>query len=308
MGFVKATKQQSRLRLALYGPSGSGKTYTALLIAKELGAPVAVIDTERGSASKYAGDVADFDVLELTSFEPANYIRAIAEAAKAKYPTLVIDSLSHAWMGKGGLLDQADAKGGRFDAWKTLTPQQHSLVDAMLSYPGDVIVTMRTKTEYVVEQVNGKSVPRKIGMAPVQKDGVEYEFDVAGSLSVDNVLTIEKTRCPALNGKVIRQPGADIARELRAWLSDGAPRPVVSETAPTEAPPAAKSEPRATAPSRAMDTLRDALTSAPDHNELAKVAASVKDMHTGGAITDEQRAALGRVYTARKAELAKGAA
>lgn len=75
-----------------------------------------------------------------------------------------------------------------------------------------------------------------------------------------------------------------------------------------EAPPAAKSEPRATAPSRAMDTLRDALTSAPDHNELAKVAASVKDMHTGGAITDEQRAALGRVYTARKAELAKGAA
>ena len=124
----------------------------------------------RGSASKYAGDVAEFDVLELTSFEPAKYIAALKEAAGASYPTVVIDSLSHAWMGKGGLLDQADAKGGRFDAWKQLTPQQHSLIDAILAYPGDVIVTMRTKTEYIVEKdERGKSAPRKVGTAPVQK-------------------------------------------------------------------------------------------------------------------------------------------
>ena len=224
--FKKATKTQSHLRLALYGPSGSGKTYTSLVIAAALGKPVAVIDTERGSASKCEAPVS-FDVLELTSFEPAKYIAALKAAADGKYPSVIVDSLSHAWMGKGGLLDQADSKGGRFDAWKSLTPQQHQLVDAILSYPGDVIVTMRTKTEYVVEKnEQGKSAPRKIGMAPVQKESIEYEFDVACSMDMENTLHVEKSRCAALNGAIIRKPGADLAATLRAWLSDGAPAPV----------------------------------------------------------------------------------
>ena len=50
--FSKATKTKSKLRMALIGPSGSGKTYTALTVATGLGKRVAVIDTERGSASK----------------------------------------------------------------------------------------------------------------------------------------------------------------------------------------------------------------------------------------------------------------
>jgi ATP-dependent protease Clp ATPase subunit len=44
--FQKATKAQSKLRLALCGPSGSGKTYSALSIAQHLGSTIAVIDTE----------------------------------------------------------------------------------------------------------------------------------------------------------------------------------------------------------------------------------------------------------------------
>lgn len=226
--FKKATKTQSRLRLALYGPSGSGKTYTALLIAASLGKPVAVIDTERGSASKYAGDVAEFDVVELESFEPAKYISAMRAAAEAHYPTLIVDSLSHAWMGKGGLLDQADAKGGKFDAWRVLTPQQHQLIDAIMAYPGDVIVTMRTKTEYVVEKdERGKNVPRKVGLAPIQKADIEYEFDIAATLDADNTMHIDKSRCPALPpGTSIRRAGADVAKVLRAWTGDGVPMPV----------------------------------------------------------------------------------
>ncbi len=296
--FKKATKQQSRLRLALYGPSGSGKTYTALRIASELGRPVAVIDTERGSASKYAGDVAEFDVLELTSFEPKKYLEAIADAAREKYPTLVVDSLSHAWMGKGGLLDQADAKGGRFDAWKSLTPQQHSLIDAILSYPGDVIVTMRTKVEYVVEEVNGKKVPRKVGMAPIQKDGVEYEFDIAASMSPDgNVMTVEKSRCPALSGAVIRQPGAEVAHALRAWLSDGA------APAPAPSPATAQPSPAPAKPTEAEAMLRTLLTNAATIEELNQHAPSIAQAHTQGAIDDAARKRLGVVYLQRKKAL-----
>jgi ATP-dependent protease Clp ATPase subunit len=73
--------------MALLGPSGSGKTLTALLIAAALGERIAVIDTERGSASKYAGelDVPDFDVLELESFSPQLYIEAVQAAQAANY-------------------------------------------------------------------------------------------------------------------------------------------------------------------------------------------------------------------------------
>lgn len=225
--FKKATKSQAKLRLSIFGPSSSGKTYTALVLAKALGGPIAVIDTERGSASKYAGDAADFEVLELTSFEPAKYIRAIGEAEKERFPVLVVDSLTHAWSGKGGILEQKDSKGGRFDAWKDLTPQQHELLEAILSYPGHVIVTMRSKTEYVIEQVEkgGRMVatPRKIGLAPVQRQDLEYEFDVVLRMDPDNVAHVEKTRCSALSGLSIRRPGAELAGTLLAWLSDGTP-------------------------------------------------------------------------------------
>ena len=56
MGFKKATKAAAKLRLGLIGPAGSGKTMTALRIAHGLGGRVAVVDTERGSASLYSGD------------------------------------------------------------------------------------------------------------------------------------------------------------------------------------------------------------------------------------------------------------
>ncbi len=232
--FKKAIRAKSHLRLALYGPSGSGKTYTALRIACALGKPVALIDTEHGSASKYAGEndgdnTFEFDQVSLTSFEPEKYITAIKEAAKAGYPTLVIDSGSHAWMGKGGLLDQADAKGGRFDAWKTLTPKHREFLEAILSFPGDVVVTFRTKTDYVVEiNDKGKQAPRKVGLAPIQRDGMEYEFDVAGLLDMENVLHVEKSRCSILSGTVHRKPGAEIAKTLRDWLDGGVDAPVVS--------------------------------------------------------------------------------
>lgn len=245
--FKRATKSQAKLRISIFGPSGSGKTYTSLLIASALGGPVALIDTERGSASKYAGDVTDFDALELTSYEPAKYIRAIGEAAKERYPVLVIDSLSHAWSGKGGILEQKDAKGGRFDAWKELTPQQTDLLEAILAYPGHVIVTMRSKTEYVIDQVENRagklvSTPRKVGLAPVQRQDLEYEFDVVLRLDADNVAHVEKTRCSALAGLSIRHPGAPLADLLTAWLSDGAaprPSPAAPRQEPARAIPAA---------------------------------------------------------------------
>lgn len=227
--FKPATKTQSRLRLALIGPSGSGKTYSALAIATHLGKSIAVIDSEHGSASKYA-DLFHFDTCELTSFHPQNYINAIQAAAD--YDVLIIDSLSHAWMGKDGTLEQVDRVAKRlqysnpFAAWRDVTPLHNQLVEAMLACPNHLIVTMRSKTEYVVEtNEKGKSVPKKVGMAPIQRDGLEYEFDVCGELSLDNELIISKSRCPSLSGQLIAQPGEQIALILKDWLNEGEPAP-----------------------------------------------------------------------------------
>lgn len=221
--FQKATKTQSRLRLALCGPSGSGKTFTALNIAQHLGNTVAVIDTEHGSASKYA-DRFDFDVCDLMDHHPAKYIEAIKAAAQAEYEVIVVDSLSHAWFA------ECQLAGKSFDGWKDVRPLERALVDAMLSSPSHVIATMRTKTEWVMQEyVNKKGktcvAPKKVGTAPIQSSGIEYEFDLSGELNLEHVLTISKSRCPELSNQEFLNPGQQVAEALNAWLTDGAPMP-----------------------------------------------------------------------------------
>lgn len=234
--FKRAVKSQAKARIGLIGPSGSGKTYTALLLAQAMGERIAAIDTEHGSASKYA-DEFEFDTLELANFHPQNYIDGIKAAGQAGYDVIIIDSLSHAWAGSGGALELADKgalkySGNRFAAWRDVTPLHNQLIEAMLSSPAHVIATMRSKMEYIQTQDSkGKTIIRKVGMAPIQRDGMEYEFDIVGDLDIDHNLIISKTRCRALDGVVINKPGKELAETVKAWLSDGEPLP----DKPTEA-------------------------------------------------------------------------
>jgi energy-coupling factor transporter ATP-binding protein EcfA2 len=237
IAFQRAIKREAKLRLALSGPSGSGKTYTALTLAQALagsGGKVAVLDTERGSASKYA-DLFEFDVLELESFHPDRYIEAIHDAGAAGYAVIVLDSLSHAWNGQGGLLEvheqvvKRQATKNSYTAWAEVTPIQNRLIDAITSAPLHVIATMRSKTEYVQgEGKNGRTEIRKVGTAPIQRDGMEFEFDITGDLDQDNTLVVSKTRCPALTSAVIAKPGKALGDTLITWLH-GAPAAVPAE-------------------------------------------------------------------------------
>lgn len=236
--FKKATKQSARLRAIFTGVSGSGKTFTALrvgcAIAKLVGGRVAVIDSERGSASKYSKRF-DFDVLELETHEPQTYVQAIRDAEKEGYAVIVIDSLSHAWMGKGGALEQVDAaakrskSGNTFTAWRDVTPVHQQMIDAIVGSSAHVIATARSKTEYALIQGNsGQQQPKKLGLAPVQRDGLEFEFDVVGDIDIDHNMVISKTRCEDIVDAVIAKPGEDFAEKLVAWLTDGEPTPDVS--------------------------------------------------------------------------------
>ena len=223
--FKKATKEQARLRLALFGPSGSGKTYTALRMATGLGGRIAVIDTERGSASKYADRFA-FDVLDLPQFDIETYCEAIKAAAG--YNTLIIDSLTHGWH---QLLDQVDKlarakyQGNTWAAWSEGTPLQRRLVDALLGFDGHIISTMRTKTEWTITKDNkGRDKPSRVGLAPEQGKGIEYEFDLLMEISPEHLATVIKDRTGRFQDKIIELPGEDFGAELAEWLKDGTPR------------------------------------------------------------------------------------
>lgn len=231
--FQRATKHQAKLRLALIGLAGSGKTYSALAVATNLvpGGRVALIDTERGSASLYA-DRFSFDTLDLERHAPDEYVEAIQAAEKAGYDVVVIDSLSHAWAGRDGALEQVDkiakreGRTNNFTAWRDVTPQHNKLVDAMLSCKMHLIATLRSKMEYVLEpDEKGKMVPRKIGLAPIQREGLDYEFTCVGDMNLDHNLIVSKSRCLGViaPGDIVERPGEKLASKLREWLGSGAP-------------------------------------------------------------------------------------
>ncbi len=260
MTFQKATKKSARLRMALIGVAGAGKTYTALSIASNLGKRIAVLDTERGSASKYS-DLFEFDVMEPESFAPKTYIDAIEAAAEAGYDVIILDSLSHAWAGKDGALELVDRAARRaqsnnnFGAWRDVTPQHNAMVDSIITAKIHVIATMRAKTEYVQEKdpKTGRTSVRKVGMAPVQRDGLEYEFDVVADIDSENNLVVGKTRCPAIAGAVFPKAGKEIALRLKNWLTDGG---VAREAAAEMQKPAPKFEKKA-APAPVAEAIED---------------------------------------------------
>jgi hypothetical protein len=321
--FKPATKKQSKLRLALTGPSGSGKTFSALAVAVGLGEKIAVIDTEHGSASLYA-DKFKFDTCNLETFSPDSYIEAIKEAENAGYEVIIIDSLSHAWIGKEGALEQVDNATRRsgsknsYFAWRDVTPKHNALIEAIIQSKAHIIATMRAKTEYALDKDDkGKVTPRKIGLAPIQREGMEYEFSVAGELDLDHNFNVTKTRCSALAGKVIKNPGLPLAKTLKAWL-DG--NPDADKHLPASKPatlpdemvePSHRAEHHdeveanaapATAEVSPRERTREAIRTA---KSLAALEALVPEIQK---LSELDREAVRPEYGKRKAELAKGAA
>lgn len=275
-GFRKAERRKAKLRLGLVGPAGSGKTYGALLIAMGLGGKIALIDTENGSGDLYA-HLGNYDVCTLDApYTVQKYLTAIDEAERAGYDVLIIDSLSHAWAGEGGLLDQqgkiADSgRGNSYTAWRQVTPWHNKLVEAMLTSKCHIIATMRAKTEYVQEKNDkGKTEIKKVGMAPVQRDGMDYEFGVVFDLDVNHNATVSKDRTTLFDGQIFR-PSQKTGETLRNWLESGADSP-----APAEQPPSTKDTPDS--PSR---TAQDEATPQQRPNYTPTLAESKKALYDG---------------------------
>ena len=224
----RATKRRAKLRLGMSGPAGSGKTYSALMIASGLGGRIGMIDTEHGSGDLYADLLPEgYDVLTLTPpFTPGRYVEAIHALEQAGCDVIIVDSLSHAWAGEGGSLDRqgkiADKSGNSWQAWRQVTPEHNALVEALLQSPSHIIATMRAKTEYVQEkdERTGKNVVRKVGLAPVMRDGIEYEFTVFLEIDMQHQAFVGKDRTRLLDGTIFK-PSRDTGEQLLGWLNAG---------------------------------------------------------------------------------------
>ena len=291
MGFKKASKSQAKLRASFFGPSGAGKTFSALRVATGLadGKPIAVIDTERGSASKYADRFA-FDVLELEDQTIDGYCGAIREAARAGYAVLVIDSLSHGWqtlLEEVEKLAKAKYRGNTWSAWSEGTPLQRRLVQAILTFPGHVIATMRSKTEWTTVDNNGKKTPQRVGLAPEQGKGVEYEFDLLVEISTEHIANVIKDRTGKFQDKLLEKPGEDFGRELAAWLQEGEPA-TARPAAPQTTQEALDAFERATKRIAAATTV----------TELGRIGDRIDELASDGRLTEalaeELRARVGR--------------
>ena len=230
--FRKAERRKAYLKIAVCGVSGSGKTYSSLLLAKGLGNKIAMIDTENGSGEMYS-NLCDYDVCPIDPpFTPKKYIDAIVEAEKLGYEVLIIDSFSHAWSGQGGILEMVDKKAAAsrsknsFTAWRDITPEHNKLVDTILQSKMHIITCMRSKTAYEMQDDGtGKKTPIKIGLAPIQRDGVEYEFTIVFDISVEKHLATASKDRTGLFNDFVDCLTPEIGQMIKNWSESGVEAP-----------------------------------------------------------------------------------
>lgn len=229
-GLRKAQRRAAKIRLGLASPSGGGKTYSALLIAKGLAGSwdkVAIIDTENGSADLYS-HLGDFNVLQLTApYHPEKYIDAIRECEQAGMEVIIIDSITHEWSGVGGCLELQQIATERqrikntYTAWKEVTPRHQKFIDAILQSNCHIITTVRSKTDYLQVDHEGKKSIQKVGMAQVTRDGFEYELTVSLELDVNHYAVTSKDRTCLFEGKPSFIPSEKTGEMLKEWCESG---------------------------------------------------------------------------------------
>jgi hypothetical protein len=236
MQLQKASRKKAKIRLGLSSVSGGGKTYSAILIAKGLCGDLSktgIIDTENGSADLYA-HFGNYNVISLNPpYSPERYIEAIHVCEKAGMEVIIIDSISHEWEGKGGILELADALGNQYQsAWKELTPRHEAFKQAIVQSPCHIITTVRRKQDYVLQEKANKKgqlvqTPVKAGFKEVTREGWEYELTINFSIEINHHAKASKDRTGLFMGKPAFIPTEDTGRLILEWCNEGA-EPIIS--------------------------------------------------------------------------------
>ena len=195
MAFVKAIREKVYLKVLLTGASGSGKSQSALELAtgisKKCGSDIAYIGTEGDRDKLYAqckskhGDYSfEYDLLQLYDpFTTDKYIAAIDEALSAGYKVIIIDGLSAEWKWLNDTHDRMP--GNSFTNWSKLKPKHRQLIDKILTAPAHILCCARGKDEWLLEEKNGRQVPKKVGLGSQTDKDISYEMMLSLQLDQD---------------------------------------------------------------------------------------------------------------------------
>lgn len=223
MQLRKSNRRKTKIKLAIQGPSGSGKTYSSLLLAKGLAnnnlSKVTVIDTENGSADLYS-HLGNYNVVVLSApYTPEKYIEAIELCEKSGSEVIIIDSISHCW---DYLLQYHSNLTGTnsFKNWGKVTPRQNQFINKILHSDTHIICTMRTKQGYVINNVDGKFTLQKIGLRPIQRNDIEFEFTTVLNIDLNHNSTISKDRTSQFKERSKFIISADTGTKILEWCNN----------------------------------------------------------------------------------------
>lgn len=244
----RAERKKAKLKIGISAISGAGKTTGSLLFAygllkgehpewtdEQVWDKIAIIDSENGSGEIYCNSkvkgtpyyIGQYWTIPLQApFTCEKYIEAINMCKEAGMEVCIIDSMTHLWNGVGSLLEKqgniAQRSGNSYTAWRSITPEYNRFLDTMLQVDMHIIGTMRSKTEYSQEKnADGKTVIRKVGMSPIMRDGIEFEFTLFMDIDADHQAHVTKDRTGVLSDDFfVIEPKEGI--KIAEWLNSGA--------------------------------------------------------------------------------------
>ncbi len=222
MQLLQAQRKNVKIKLGLQGSSGSGKTFSALLLAYGLTndwSKIAIIDAENGSAGLYS-HLGSYNVLDLTPpFSPERYIQALEVCLKAQIEVIIIDSISLEW--DYIVEEHGKLTGNSYTNWAKFTPRHHKFIQTILQANAHIICTLRAKQDYILNERNGKQVPEKVGMKPIQRDGVDYELTLVFEIDIKHNAVASKDRTGLFEGKTGFSISAETGKEISDWCKLG---------------------------------------------------------------------------------------
>jgi hypothetical protein len=228
MKLEKAKRNAAKIRLSISGASGSGKSFSSVMLAYGLCKDfnkICVIDTENHSASLYS-HLGDFNVINISApFHPEKYIEGLRLCEEAKMEVIIIDNATHAWSGKGGCLELHEKETAKmkvpnsFTAWANITPLYQRYIDSIINSSCHVISTLRSKTEYVMSERNGKQIPQKTGTAPMIRDGFDFEMTLSFDLDQQHKAFCTKDRTGLFQDREPFIITPDTGKKILQWCN-----------------------------------------------------------------------------------------
>ena len=183
------------------------------------------------SADLYA-HLGNYNVLGLEKpFNPERFIESIEVCEKASMEVIIIDSISHEWEGAGGILNiHGNMTGNSFTNGNKVTPRHNAFIQKMLQSKCHIIATIRSKQDYVLNEVNSKMVPVKVGLKGVAREGTDYELTIVFDLDMKHNATASKDRTRLFQDKASWVITEATGKRILNWCKEGKTKVIQSRS------------------------------------------------------------------------------